>query len=169
MVFKEVLPGDGGAIRALSALASGIVKEYYDPLLGPEQNDYMIRMFQSPEAIAEQLNHGYHYHVFHDDTGEPVGFLGAYPREREWYISKFYLKADARGKGYGRKMLDFAVKAAEKAGFDTVALNVNRYNPTVDIYRHFGFTVRHAEKNDIGCGYYMDDYVMEYRIPKGEN
>ena len=167
MRFTEVLPGDDGAIRALSVLAAGIIKEYYDPLLGAEQNDYMIELFQSPEAITEQLYHGYRYHVVKDDAGEPVGFLAAYPRKTEWYLSKFYLKADARGKGYGRKMMDFTAEEAKKAGFDTIALNVNRFNPTVAIYRHLGFTVRREEKNDIGCGYYMDDYVMEYRIDGG--
>ena len=49
-------------IAALSALASRIVKEYYDPLLGAKQNDYMIAKFQSPEAIASQMAAGYRYY-----------------------------------------------------------------------------------------------------------
>lgn len=42
---------------------------------------------------------------------------------------------------------------------------MNRFNShTIDIYRHFGFTVIREEKNDIGGGYYMDDYIMEVPV-----
>ena len=43
-------------------------------------------------------------------------------------------------------------------------LNVNKYNPTIDIYEHLGFRIIESEVNDIGKGYVMDDYVMEKRL-----
>ena len=42
----------------LSRLASAIVREHYDPILGTEQNDYMIEKFQSPDAIRDQIRSG---------------------------------------------------------------------------------------------------------------
>ena len=49
-------------IKEMSLLATSIIREYYDPLLGKEQNDYMINLFQSEEGIKMQLNDGYNYY-----------------------------------------------------------------------------------------------------------
>ena len=43
-----------------------------------------------------------------------------------------------------------------------IELNVNRFNPSIAVYEHLGMRRIRAEKNDIGSGYYMDDYV--YRL-----
>lgn len=51
--------GGQAALEALSRLASQIVKEHYDPILGAAQNDYMIEKFQSVEAIKGQIAQGY--------------------------------------------------------------------------------------------------------------
>ena len=57
--FIKVDGTDDLLVSELSALASAIVKEYYDPLLGPAQNDYMIEQFQSVPAIYGQIESGY--------------------------------------------------------------------------------------------------------------
>ena len=64
-------------IADLSEFASAIVKEHYDPILGNEQNDYMIEKFQSPQAIREQIEHGYTYYFIVSD-GTRAGFFGYY-------------------------------------------------------------------------------------------
>lgn len=43
-------------------------------------------------------------------------------------------------------------------------LNVNKKNPAAAVYRHMGFQLLREEKNDIGNGFYMDDYVFLYQI-----
>ena len=48
---------------------------------------------------------------------------------------------------------------AKELGLNRIELNVNRNNPSVKIYEKLGFTVAWEEKNDIGNGFYMDDYV----------
>ena len=35
-------------VERLSAFAGKIVREHFDPIIGPEQNRYMIARFQSP-------------------------------------------------------------------------------------------------------------------------
>ena len=150
-------------IAALSALASRIVKEYYDPLLGAKQNDYMIAKFQSPEAIASQMAAGYRYYFLLKE-GERVGFLGFYPRGEEMYISKLYLQRSARGSGLGKIAFDFVVAEARREGKRAVTLNVNKYNPTIAVYEALGMKRVRAECNDIGNGYFMDDYVYRYDL-----
>lgn len=161
--FRQVTEEDEQAVKELSKLASAIVKEHYDPILGVEQNDYMIEMFQSVSAIKEQLSQGYQYYfVCLQDVG-PIGFMGMYQRGREWYISKLYLHKDYRGQGYSRNMLEFAAMLAKEAGTKVLTLNVNKYNSSVAIYEKLGFQRIRDEINDIGRGYVMDDYV--YALP----
>ena len=161
MNFKELNPKNENDIREMSAMASSIVKEYYDPLLGAAQNDYMIEMFQSPHAIAEQLSHGYRY-IFVRENEQNVGFMAFYPRGDAMYLSKLYLYQNERGKGYSHKMIDFLKGESEKCGLRAIELNVNKENVSKYIYEKLGFRQIRSEKNDIGHGYYMDDYV--YRL-----
>ena len=58
-------------------------------------------------------------------------------------------------------MLDFVVSQARAENLPAVTLNVNKYNDTVRIYEAMGFRRVRSEKNDIGSGYYMDDYVYQ--------
>lgn len=161
MVFERLCSGDREGIAEMSAVASAIVREHYDPILGVEQNDYMLEKFQSPGAIAEQLDRGYEYY-FVGDKSHRLGFAAFYPRGDAMYLSKLYLYKDERGKGYSRLILDFVRDKAARAGLSAVELNVNRFNPSIAVYEHLGMRRVRAEKNDIGGGWYMDDYV--YRL-----
>ena len=163
VTFLPVTLEEPENVSELSALASEIVKEHYDPILGSEQNDYMIRMFQSVPAITEQLQHGYRYYLIRDN-GKDAGFLGFYPKEEEMYISKFYLHQDYRGRGLSREMLKFVVRETKALGMDRITLNVNKYNDAILAYEKLGFTRLRAEVNDIGHGYVMDDYVYLYQV-----
>ena len=148
----EIRPIDGSdaaALTRLSQLASAIVKQHYDPIIGAEQNDYMIAMFQSPSAIA--------------DGNTLIGFMAFYPRDGKMYLSKLYLHKDYRGKGFSHKMIDFVRREAVKDGFSAIFLNVNKGNSdSIAAYHHLGFVKVREETNDIGHGFVMDDYVLEY-------
>ncbi|MBQ7599992.1 MAG: GNAT family N-acetyltransferase [Clostridia bacterium] len=156
--FLPVHPEDPDSVKKLSGLASSIVKEHYDPILGPEQNDYMIERFQSVPAILGQLGHGYKYYLVADSSSE-CGFIAFYIKKDYLYLSKFYLKKGSRGLGYSHLMLDFLKEKAASAGACRIELNVNRFNDAVYVYEKLGFRRIREEKNDIGHGYYMDDYV----------
>lgn len=158
MDFVKLTSDDVNGIKEMSEMATAILREHYDPIIGKEQNDYMLKMFQSEEAVAEQLAHGYNYY-FAKNEGQNAGFLAFYPREGALYLSKLYLYKDQRGKGFSRVMLEFLKQKAKELGLNRIELNVNRNNPSVQIYEKLGFTVAWTEKNDIGNGFYMDDYV----------
>lgn len=161
MTFNELFIEDSKAVKRMSALASAVVKDYYDPIIGSEQNDYMIKMFQSEEAISQQLKHGYRY-FFMSYGGSDIGFMAFYKRDDELYLSKLYLEKSQRGKGYAKEMLGFLIDRANEIGVRSITLNVNKNNPTTVIYERLGFKKLRDEKNDIGGGFYMDDYVYEY-------
>ena len=162
MVFEELLISNESGIAEMSAIATAIVREHYDPILGTEQNDYMLKKFQSADAIRGQLEQGYRYY-FVGDKAHRLGFMAFYPRGEALYLSKLYLYKDERGKGYSRQMIEFAADKAREEGLNAIELNVNRFNASVRIYEKLGFTRIRSEKIDIGSGYFMDDYV--YSLP----
>lgn len=164
MQFIPLHAEDAAGIQRMSALASEIVKEHFDPLIGAAQNDYMIAHFQTPEAIASQLASGYHYFFVCDDTGAPIGFLAYVLESTRLYLSKFYLYKSQRGKGYSRAMRDFIVAAARNAGLSQIELNVFKHNDsTIAAYEALGFQRLRDEATDIGGGFILDDYV--YALP----
>ncbi|MBO7392672.1 MAG: GNAT family N-acetyltransferase [Abditibacteriota bacterium] len=149
-------------IERMSRMATEILRDYYDPIIGKEQNDYMLALFQSPEGIRDQLSRGYRYYFVIVD-GADAGFTAFYPRpDGVMYLSKIYLCKTHRGKGYSRKIINFIVDEAKKEGLSAIELNVNKRNPSVGPYESLGFKRIRSEKNDIGNGFYMDDYV--YRL-----
>ena len=148
-------------IDSFAEFASGIIKDYYDPIIGADQNDYMIEMFQSSDAIKRQLNDG-HTIIMVNDKDNLIGYIAFYEKEEKLYLDKFYLHKDYRGNGYGKEMLEFVKDCALGDGYNAVFLNVNKHNDaSIAIYKRMGFTLLRKEKNPIGKGYYMDDYVLE--------
>ena len=117
--FRRIDADDERGVRAMSVLATRIVREHFDPIVGVEQNDYMIARFQTPEAIAAQIDEGYEYYfvlppkAVSGQSGEakpgrvrPIGFVALQARDAgELYLSKFYLVKEERGKGYARSMM----------------------------------------------------------------
>ena len=161
MVFEQLRLSDESGIAEMSDMASAIVREHFDPLIGNEQNDYMLSLFQSRDAIRRQLENGYRYYFVRLDDRN-IGFVAFYPKGDSMYLSKFYLYRSERGKGYSRQMMDFVILETRSEGLKRIELNVNRGNSACRAYEHLGFRIIRSEKNDIGQGFYMDDYV--YRL-----
>ncbi len=161
----EPLSSSPEKIAEMSRMATAILREHYDPIVGKAQNDYMLVVNQSETAIRGQLAKGYRY-FFVKEGERTLGFLAFFPRGGAMYLSKFYLYKKERGKGYAREMLAFVTRAARAEGLAAVELNVNRHNETTRIYERLGFTRLREERIDIGGGFFIDDYV--YRLPFSE-
>ncbi|MGN0287239.1 MAG: GNAT family N-acetyltransferase [Atopobiaceae bacterium] len=170
--YDELRADDTLGIQQMGQLSSSIVKEHFDPIIGAAQNDYMIARFNTAEAVSDQIrNHGYRYFFVCDPqasasadaTQRHVGFLAFYPREEgELYLSKFYLRSDCRGRGLSRDMCRFVVDQARALGCNRITLNVNRNNyQAILAYEHLGFRKVRAERNPIGNGFVMDDFVYQ--------
>ncbi len=149
---------------ALADFARGIWEEHFTKIIGAEQVGYMLEKFQSAPAMEAQVrNDGYIYYRAYED-GEPCGYCALCPHEDHMYLSKFYMKAEFRRRGIGRKMMSFIENEAKNAGLDKIRLNVNKYNFAIDVYKRLGFVTVADEVNDIGNGFVMDDYVMEKAV-----
>ena len=164
MIYKKIEKTDDKIIKELADFAEGIWHEHYDPLLGEAQVTYMVDMFQSEKAIKDQFEHGYNYYMVCTEEGENAGFMGYYLREKDLYLSKFYLHKDYRGKGISKDMMAFMKERTKEAGFTSFELNVNKYNDAVKAYEKLGLKRVSEEVIDIGEGYVMDDYVYRCEV-----
>ena len=164
MKYKKISLEDKAAIKDLSEFATKIIKKHFDPIIGEAQNDYMLNKFQSVSTITEQIVQGYRYY-FVMKRQEKVGFIAFYPKEGKMYLSKFYLAAEHRGQGIASKMFQFVKEEASKEDLPAIFLNVNKNNnKVIEIYKHFGFRKVGEENKDIGNGYVMDDFILEYAL-----
>ena len=130
--------------------------------LSPEDKAGICEMSKMATAIVrEQLKSGYHY-FFVREENRNLGFLAFYPKKDVLYLSKFYLYKSERGKGYSHDMMTFVITNAKELKLNGIELNVNKHNSACRAYESLGFKIVRSEKNDIGNGFYMDDYV--YRL-----
>ena len=161
MEFRRVRLDQKEQIRRLSAFATAVNRDYYEPLLGHEQTEYHVAKFLGVASIVDQLKCGYTYYLC-ESEGDLIGFFAFFPRNDALYLSKLYVDKAHRGKGLGKETVAFLKRQAKELGLTAIELNVNRFNPTVAVYEHWGFIRMGEEKIDIGSGFVMDDYV--YRL-----
>ena len=60
---------------------------------------------------------------------------------------------------------DDVKKQAEKYCYSSIYLTCNKYNKhSLAVYEKFGFQWIDSVQTDIGNGFIMDDYILEYRL-----
>jgi GNAT superfamily N-acetyltransferase len=161
-----------GEIAVIADLAREIWYDYYIALIGRAQVDYMVAKFQSIPAMLEQIAQGYSYFTIEQDAARPqnerielsrrpLGYFAVSPQQDRLFISKLYLLQTERGRGTGRRALEFIERTATGLALDYLSLTVNKENPSVVTYQRWGFKVVEAIVTDIGGGFVMDDFRME--------
>ncbi len=152
-------------IQRITDLAEVIWNEHFTPIIGKKQVDYMVDKFQSYHALKEQLSDGYtYYQIF--DSGEFCGYTGIHPGEdNRLFLSKLYIKKDCRGRHLATRTFEFLKELCQENGYSAIWLTCNKYNEnSLGVYRHLGFETIDTQEADIGGGFIMDDYIMEYTI-----
>lgn len=151
-------------VYSLSAMAEEIWHEHFDPIIGKAQVDYMLEKFLSPEALVEQINNGYEYFLISYDYTF-AGFAGIHEKDDELFLSKLYIHKDFRGKKIASYMFQKFIEICKMRNLSKIWLTCNRHNAnTLAIYEHLGFVKVREEVTDIGNGFVMDDYILEYDV-----
>ena len=157
------------SLQLVRDVADEVWPKTFAPILPPEQIPYMMNMMYAPEVMERELAEGYRFTALLLD-GAPSGYVSwsAYPPGSDSDVAKLhkvYLLTTCHGRGFGRLMLDYVTDVCRKAGFKRLRLNVNKHNErAIGVYRKNGFVTVESVKNDIGGGFFMDDYVMEKRL-----
>lgn len=152
-------------VREIADLAKVIWNEHFTPIIGKDQVDYMVEKFQSYPALKEQLSEGYEYYQIFSD-GEFCGYTGIHPGEdNRLFLSKLYLKKESRGHHLATGAFSFLKEICRERGYSAIWLTCNKHNDnSLGVYRHFGFEIVDTQEADIGGGFIMDDYIMEYKM-----
>lgn len=152
---------DKNAIQEVSLLAKKIWQEHYIDIIGQDQVSYMLDKFQSDEAIKTQIEkEGYiYYSIYDNDT--LLGYFSIKYEEEAIFLSKYYIDITHRGKGIGRKVMNFIENLCKKSNKIKIYLTVNKKNSSVAIYQKLGYKIIKDVVSDIGNGYFMDDYMLE--------
>ena len=152
-------------VREIADLAKVIWNEHFTPIIGKDQVDYMVEKFQSYPALKEQISEGYEYYQIFS-SGELCGYTGIRPGEdNRLFLSKLYLKKESRGHHLATGAFSFLKEICRERGYSAIWLTCNKHNDnSLGVYRHFGFEIIDTQEADIGGGFIMDDYIMEYKI-----
>ena len=162
MQIKEVFSPP--EIIAVSKLADEIWNEYYPPIIGQDQVDYMLENFQTARAILEQIQEGYHYFILKEGL-TPIGYIALQRQDYSVFLSKLYILKEARKKGYAKEALLFLQEYAKKEGLHSISLTVNIHNRTaISVYERLGFIKTGSLVQDIANGVKMDDFSFELQF-----
>jgi GNAT superfamily N-acetyltransferase len=151
-----------GDIPLIGRLAEEIWPQAFRAILSPEQIAYMLRWMYSSASLEEQMKKGHRFLLL---SGEEI-FLGyaswsADPATGIARLHKLYVLPGAQGGGGGSLLLEEVIRRARRQAHRSLRLNVNRFNRAIAFYEKKGFRITGEEDNDIGSGYFMNDYVME--------
>ena len=151
-------------LLTIQRLAKEIWNEHYITIISQEQIDCMPANRYSEAVLAEQMKNGQQFFLYINENNDAAGFLGIeqYP-DKSFYLHKFYLNSTTRGKGVGAAFFDYIIK---KLNVEKLKLQVNRQNyKSINFYFKVGFVIERVENFDIGGGYWMEDFVMQWQKP----
>lgn len=152
-------------VEKLACLAAEIWHEYWVEILSFEQINYMVNKFQSKKAIERQLKEEHYIYFFIEFDGKNIGYIGMSRKKDHLFLSKLYIKKGYRHQGIGSKAFEFIKTFAKENNYNRITLTVNKYNTnTIKTYKKWNFHEISSVVTDIGQGFVMDDYIMEYRL-----
>ena len=160
MIFVKV--DNDELIDKTASLAADIWTRHYVPIVGAEQVEYMLDKFQSAAAIKNQIESGYIYYLLYYSE-QVVGYFAVENQfeQATLFISKYYIREDFRGRGFGRICMTFIEDLCRESGLDKLSLTVNKHNTaSIAVYEKLGFYNAGGVVADIGGGFVMDDYIM---------
>ena len=158
--------------QVLAKLAGEIWREFWPSRIGVDQTEYMVKNFQSLDAIVRDMEqHAYEYWFVQADEaacgfvpGDIVGYTGGHveAETNRFFISKIYLLAAVRGQHICTRIIEHYVELCKSRGLHAMYLTVNKYNELgIRAYAAKGFKTIDAVETQIGEGFIMDDFIMQ--------
>jgi len=149
-------------IAAIQQIAQITWANTYGIILSAEQVRYMLGTIYSTSSLERQMQENHRFFILKEDT-ESIGFIDMEKiSDEKTKLHKLYLLPNQQGKGYGIKLINFALEKAKEQDSSVLQLNVNRFNKqAIRFYQKSGFQVVEQVDIPIGNGYFMNDFIME--------
>jgi len=151
VTFRSATNAD---IPAIKELVYGVLNEYgLEP--DPETTDADLEDIQ-----ASYFDRGGRFDVLVNEEDEIVGTVGLYNLGSEiCELRKMYLQPSSRGRGHGKRILDFSIQNAHSMGFKRVILETaSVLKEAIVLYERFGFRPlqSHSLANRCDQAYFLD-------------
>lgn len=164
MILKKAEEKD---IPLIQKIAEKSWRANYPSIISVEQIDYMLNLMYSEKETKSQFkNPNYHYYLILNEENAAVGIMGFenYFEENTTKLHRIYLLKETKGQGFGKFALQFLKNEVAKMGDERIILNVNKENPAINFYKSQGFSIYEEGIFDIGGGFVMDDFLMEFKF-----
>jgi ribosomal protein S18 acetylase RimI-like enzyme len=144
-------------------MAETIWLQHYPDIIGQAQTTYMLQRNYSLTSLNEQLTEGQVFYWIYDENDVEIGFLGVSRLKSDGlFIHKFYILPEFQGQGAGKSA--FHMLLAFYPEICSITLQVNRQNyKSVNFYFSVGFRIIRVADFDIGEGWQMNDFIMEWK------
>lgn len=148
-------------IQTIRTLAREIWHQHYPAIISHEQIDYMLQLMYSGESLKEQMLLKHHRFFLIQLNETAFGFMSLHEEDRgKWFLNKFYIDQSKSSKGYGTQALQLIIAKLKPK---KITLTVNRQNfKSVNFYFKNGFVIERVADFDIGNGFVMNDFVMQW-------
>lgn len=156
-------------IVEIEEAANYVWHNYYKEIYSKEQIEYMLKKFQSKEAVKKQMSEGYLYYMLMCDENF-AGYLCIQIQSDCIFISRLYIKPEYRRQGLSKRLIAhvdsiFSSKENELNHIKKLKLNVERKNIfAINVYEHLGFKRVRSVDTDIGKGFLCKEFVMERKV-----
>lgn len=158
--FRRAAEAD---IPLLRHLAERIWRDYYPAIIGDAQVDYMLPRMYAEDVIRQEICDGIIWELATVEDAPIAFFSIGLDSSGRAKLHKLYLDTESHGRGFGQQLIQRAIEVSRELGAAEIWLQVNKQNTrAIRAYERAGF---HCEKEavvDIGGGFVMDDYIMEY-------
>jgi len=153
-------------INEVVKIARDIWTEYYPPIIGFDQVEYMLENYHSKDAITIEITRDNYAYYLIKDKNRIIGYIGIQLKGDYLFLSKIYILSSERGNGVGKASMNFIKDLAQKNKMNRISLTVNKNNiESIAAYYRLGFIKTGDICVDIGGGYEMDDIQMELNLP----
>lgn len=163
IIISQASPKD---IPIIQEIAEKTWPDTYGAILSKVQLEFMMAMMYSVTALELQFKKQHHFYLAHEE-GVCLGFASCenrYLNNKVTRIHKIYILPTAQGKGIGKELIEIIKKTAQENQSVVMSLNVNRYNRALSFYQKLGFEIIGQEDIEIGGGYLMEDFKMEFKL-----
>ena len=163
----KIIKASQDDLLTIQDLAKKIWPFAYGEILSVDQLEYMLEKFYSVDSLTAQMEKLHHEFYLALNGDNPVGFISIGKSQNNsstFVLQKIYVLPKFQGKNIGKSLLDFAIEKTKREGGLAMELNVNRYNKALHFYEKNGFEIILEEDIDIGNGYFMNDYRMQYLV-----
>jgi len=152
-------------INEVVKIARDIWTEYYPPIIGIDQVEYMLDNYHSKDAITNEITRDSYAYYLIKDKNRIIGYIGIQLKGDYLFLSKIYILSNERGNGVGKASMNFIKDLAQKNKMNKISLTVNKNNTeSIAAYYRLGFIKTGDICVDIGGGYEMDDIQMEFNL-----